>query len=147
MYYNRILEYEILHCLANKFWPLNFLCWSRSTTVEYSILLSILPVSQSLRPLVSPPQNQGLPGRRCGPLGGGFGDFLAAELSIGANTTIIAAAVKAAYLPTFTIASFLVIFTSLPDALWLFFNSYYKIGCRYLSLPSGDYWYICSLIN
>ena len=49
-----------------------------------------------------------------------MGDFLAAELSIGANTTIIAAAVKAAYLPTFTMASLRVIFSSLTSMLLLF---------------------------
>jgi hypothetical protein len=41
-----------------------------------------------------------------------LGDTFCAEDSIGAITSIMAAAVKAAYLPTLTIASFRVIFSS-----------------------------------
>jgi hypothetical protein len=55
----------------------------------------------------------------CIPLGG-TGDFFAAELSMGDNTSIIPAAVNAAYLPTFISASFRVIFSSLPGMFWLF---------------------------
>lgn len=49
---------------------------------------------------------------RCAPRGRG-GDIFCAEVPIGESTTIMAAAVKAAYLPTFTRASLRVIFSPL----------------------------------
>jgi hypothetical protein len=49
---------------------------------------------------------------RCAPRGRG-GDIFCAEVPIGESTTIMAAAVKAAYLPTFIRASLRVIFSSL----------------------------------
>jgi len=56
-----------------------------------------------------------------------LGDFFAAELSIGDSTTIIAAAVKAAYFPTFNIASLRVIFSSLTSMLLLFSKMTYRL--------------------
>jgi len=68
------------------------------------------------------PLNPYPPGRFGWNLRGGFGDTFWAELSMGDSTTIMAAAVKAAYLPTFTMASFREIFSPLAGMLVLFSN-------------------------
>jgi hypothetical protein len=97
-----------------------------------------VPVSVPTSLLLSP-HPQGITLFPAGPLGG-FGDFFLAELSNGDNTTIIAAAVKATYLPTLRIASFRVIFSSLTSMLLLFSKMDYSIYFR-ISSPKGTLLY------